>query len=111
MKEYEQEEDFLQRVEQKQRYKAIIDLTKVVKEVETTSVIKKVAVFPEKKRDYVMSLLNTEESIVNQSGISRTRMKTLFSPQSKNEPKPAFRRVLSKYLDSKLASSKVNQKK
>lgn len=105
------EEELLERVEQKKHYKTIIELTKVVKEVETTSVIKKVAVFPEEKRDYVMSLLETEPTVVGASGHIKAGAKNLHSPQPKLPPQPPVRRALSKYLDSQFSNTKVFNKK
>lgn len=111
MKEYEIEEDLVERVAHQKRYKNIIELTKVIKEVETTSIINKMAVFPEDKREYVMSILKTEESVINPSGQINDGVKNLSNPHPKQTERPPFRRALSKYLDSKNKNSKVFKKK
>ena len=107
VKEFVKEEDLLQRIEQKKRYKTIVELTKVVKEVETTSVIQKMAVFPEEKREYVMSILKTEGSVVDSAKQSQTGVPNHSTPKRNPSSRSLFRKVPSKYT----SNSKVLQKK
>lgn len=78
--------------------------------METTSVINKMAVFPEEKRDYVMSILNTEESVLHPSSHMTAGEQKIKSPQPKTQTKVQHRRVVNKFFDPKKLFSKTFQK-
>lgn len=108
VKEFQQEETLIENIEQKKHYKTIIDLTKVVKKVETINEVNHVAVFPEEKRDLVMSILNTKPAEVGQSGHIRGGIKNLLTPQPKPSAFSKSKQMKSKYTlsNSRLSSPK-----
>jgi hypothetical protein len=113
VREFQQEENLIETIEQKKHYKTIIDLTKIVKEVETINEVNQVAVFPEEKRNFVMSILKTEPAEVGPSGHKKGGVRNLLTPQPKPSTLYNPKQMKSKYTvsNSRLESPKTMAKR
>lgn len=109
MKEFQQEEQLIETIEQKKHYKTIIDKTKIVKQIETINEVNQVAVFPEDKREFVMSILNQEPTQVGPSGHIKGGMRNLLTPQPKSLSLAKPKQMKSKYTvsNTRLGSPKT----